>query len=131
MAARFSGIIFDAVTEIKRRKITGEENKSFKKTLSETSHTPSKIYWGSLAKMSPSYMDHGNRGPTAQAIANIKNEMKLRITMNEFNQLTLALWRHYWLHDVFTQLNSIHTKKYFLPYKLNYEVINRETWLSS
>ena len=44
MTARFSRTILHAVTEIERRKVTGKERKSFKKTLSETSHAPSKIH---------------------------------------------------------------------------------------
>ena len=43
MTTRFSGIILHAVTEIKRRKVTGEERESFKNTLSKTNHAPSKI----------------------------------------------------------------------------------------
>ena len=84
MTARFSGIILHAATEIKRRKVTGEERESFKNTLSETNHTPSKIYRDSLAKMLPSKYESRKRGPTAQAMANMKNDAKNNF---EFTQL--------------------------------------------
>ena len=74
MTARFSGTILHAVTEIKRRKVTGEERKSFKNTLSDTSRAPSKIYRDSLAKMLPSKYESRKREPTAQTMANMKNE---------------------------------------------------------
>ena len=90
MTARFSGTILHAVTEIKRRKVTGEERESFKNTLSETSHAPSKIYRDSLAKMSPSKYESRKRGPTAQAMANMKNEAKNNF---EFTQLIQDLYK--------------------------------------
>ena len=74
MTARFSGTILHAVTEIKKRKVTGEERKSFKNTLSDTSHAPSKIYRDSLAKMLSSKYESRKREPTAQTMANMKNE---------------------------------------------------------
>ena len=90
MIARFSGTILHAVTKIKRRKVTGEERKSIKKTLSETSHAPSKIYTDSLAKMSLSKYESRKRGPTAQEIVNMKNEAKNNF---EFTQLIPDLYK--------------------------------------
>ena len=90
MIARFSGTILHAVTKIKRRKVTGEERKSIKKTLSEASHTPSKIYRDSLAKMSLSKYESRKRGPTAQEIVNMENEAKNNF---EFTQLIPDLYK--------------------------------------
>ena len=90
MTARFSWTTLHAVTEIKRRKVTGEERKSFKNTLYETSHAPSKIYGDGLAKMLPSKYESRKRGPTAEAMANVKNEAKNNL---EFTQLKQDLYK--------------------------------------
>ena len=67
MTARFSGTILQAVTEIKRRKVTVEERTSLKNFIRNKSCTIQKCI-DSLAKMLPSKYETRKRGPTAQAI---------------------------------------------------------------
>ena len=59
-----------------REKVAREEKKSFKKSLSETSHASSKIYRDSAAKMSPSKYESQKKEATAQTMADTNNEAK-------------------------------------------------------
>ena len=66
------GTILHDVAEIKRRKVTEEERKGLKKTLSEKSHATFKIYRDRLATMLPSKYESRKKGTTGQAMANMK-----------------------------------------------------------
>ena len=74
----------------KNKKSHEKKGKALKKTLSETSHEPSKIYGDNQAQMSPSKYESQKRGPTAQAMANMKNEAKNNY---EFTQLIQDLYK--------------------------------------
>ena len=57
-----------------------------KKTLPETSHAPSKTHRVSLAKMPPSNHESRKRRPTAQAIANMENEVANKYDLTQLMQ---------------------------------------------
>ena len=73
MTVTFDGQIKHAMSEVRRRKVSGEKRKSMKNILKVPKKASSKIYRDSLADMSAGL---GKRGPSSQAISNMKTEAK-------------------------------------------------------
>ena len=76
MTVTFDGQIKHVMTEVGRRKVSGEERESIKSILKVSKEGPSKVYRDSLADMSAAQYASGKQGPSSQAISNMKTEAK-------------------------------------------------------
>ena len=76
MTVTFDGQIKHAMSEVRRRKVSGEKRKSMENILKVSKKASSKIYRDSLADMSAAHYASGKRGPSSQAISNMKTEAK-------------------------------------------------------
>ena len=76
MTVTFGGQIKHAMSDVRRRKVSGDESECMKNILKVSKEAPSKISRDSLADMSAAQYVSGKRGPSSQAISNMKTEAK-------------------------------------------------------
>ena len=65
MAVTFDGQIKHAMSEVRRRKVSGDERESMKNILNVSKEAPYKIYRDSLADMPAAQYATGKRSPTS------------------------------------------------------------------
>ena len=82
MTVTFDGQIKHATSEVRRRKVSGDERESMKNILKVSKEVASKIYRDILADMSAAQYP-GKPGPSSQAISNMKTEAKSVLNAHE------------------------------------------------
>ena len=109
----FDGQIKHAMSEVRRRKVSGDERESMKNILKVSKEAPSKIYRDSLANMSDAQYASGKRGHSSQAISNMKAEAKSVLNTQELLSDLLNLREAIKSEDERIAIEDILKRKFF------------------
>ena len=110
MTVIFDGQIKHAMSEVRRRKVSGDERESMKNNLKVLKEAPPKIYRDSLAA---AQYASGKRGPSSQATSNIKTEAKSALNTRELLSDWFILREAIKSGDERIAIENILRRKYF------------------
>ena len=113
MAVTFDGQVKHAMSEVRRRKVSGDERESMKNILNVSKEAPYKIYRDSLTDMLAAQYATSKRGPSSQEISIMETEAKSALNTHELLSDLFTLRKGIKDEDERTAIENILKRKCF------------------